>query len=129
MVANQGREGMQKQGRSSQESIVQTWGRVLVPPQGIQITILLSSFVELKSPDKWKMLMKHCLFQKKDHQNQSRDHLNTSFEKRCKLSSTLILICGPIFHSQTIKPPPFFPNGSTVFKALACNGPLCLEKQ
>ena len=31
-VANQGREGMQRQGRSSQETIVQLWGRVLVPP-------------------------------------------------------------------------------------------------
>ena len=41
--ANQGREGMQRQGRGSQETIVQPWGRVLVPPQGIHITISLSS--------------------------------------------------------------------------------------
>ena len=43
IVANQGREGMQRQGRSSQETIVQPWGRVLVPPQGIHIAISLSS--------------------------------------------------------------------------------------
>ena len=29
----QGREGIQKQGRSSQETLVQPWGRVLVSPQ------------------------------------------------------------------------------------------------
>ena len=34
-VVNQAKEAMQRQGRSSQETIVQPWGRVLVPPQGI----------------------------------------------------------------------------------------------
>ena len=42
-VAKTGREGMQKQGRGSQEIIVQAWGRVLVPLQGIHITNSLSS--------------------------------------------------------------------------------------
>ena len=42
-VANQGREGMQRQGKSSQETIVQPWGRVLVLPHGIHITVSLSS--------------------------------------------------------------------------------------
>ena len=46
-IANQGREGMQKQRRSSQETIAQLWVRVLVPPQGIYITIFLSSLAEL----------------------------------------------------------------------------------
>ena len=46
-VANQGREGMQRFGRSSQETTMQTWGSVLVPPQGIYI-VSLSSFTELK---------------------------------------------------------------------------------
>ena len=32
-VANQGREGMQRPVRSSQEKIVQPWGRILVLPQ------------------------------------------------------------------------------------------------
>ena len=41
-VAKQGREEMQRQGRRSQETTVQPWGRVLVPPQGIHITISLS---------------------------------------------------------------------------------------
>ena len=41
--ANQGREGMQRQGRRSQETMVQPWDRVLVPPQGIHRTVSLSS--------------------------------------------------------------------------------------
>ena len=45
-----GSEGMQKQGRSSQEIIVQPWGRVLVPPQGIYIKISLSSSAATKAP-------------------------------------------------------------------------------
>lgn len=43
---NQGREGMQKQGRSSQETKVQLCGgggQVLVLPQEIHITVSLSS--------------------------------------------------------------------------------------
>ena len=37
------REGMQRPGRNSLETIVPPWGRVLVPPQGIYITVSLSS--------------------------------------------------------------------------------------
>ena len=49
-VAYQGREGRQRQGRSSQETIAQPWGRVLVPSEGIHITISLSSLQILKPP-------------------------------------------------------------------------------
>ena len=49
-AANQGREGMRRWGRRSQDTVVQPWGRVLVPPQGIHTTISLSSFTELKPP-------------------------------------------------------------------------------
>ena len=49
-VANQGREGTQRQGRSSQKTLVQPWGGVLGPPQGIHRTISLSSCTELKPP-------------------------------------------------------------------------------
>ena len=49
-VANQGKEGIQTQGRGNQETIVQPWGRVLAPPQGLHITISLSSSTELKPP-------------------------------------------------------------------------------
>ena len=68
-VANQGREGMQKQGRNSQETIVQPWGRVLVPPQGTHITISLSSSAELKphQMEDVNCLMKHSSFQREGH--------------------------------------------------------------
>ena len=45
---------MQQQGRSSQETIVQSWGRILVPPQGIYITISLNSSAGTKAPTQVK---------------------------------------------------------------------------
>ena len=41
---------MQKEGQSSQETIMQPRGRVLVPPQGIYITVSLSSSAGTKAP-------------------------------------------------------------------------------
>ena len=41
---------MQKQRRSSQETIVSPWGRVLVPPRGIHRTLSFSSSVGTKAP-------------------------------------------------------------------------------
>ena len=43
-IANQGREGMLKQGRDCQVTEVQTQGRVLVQPKGIHTTMSLSAF-------------------------------------------------------------------------------------
>ena len=48
-VANQGREGLQKQ-RSSRERKVQPWGRVLVPPQGTHRTLSSISSIGTKAP-------------------------------------------------------------------------------
>ena len=69
-VDNQGREGMQKQGRSSQETIVQPGGRVLVPPQGIRLTISLSSFTELKPATNRRC--QHSSFQRSSSGNHLR---------------------------------------------------------
>ena len=55
-AANQGREGMQKQRRSSQEKIVQPWGRVLVPPQGIYTKYLWVLLQILKSLPRRRMV-------------------------------------------------------------------------
>ena len=38
------------------KAIVQRWGEVLVPPQGIYTAIPLSSSVELRLPPRWKMV-------------------------------------------------------------------------
>ena len=51
IVANKEREGLQRQERSSQET-VQPWGRVLVPPQRTHITVSSELFIELKPPNK-----------------------------------------------------------------------------
>ena len=50
---------MQKQERSSQETVVQPWGRVLVPPQGIYITIPLSCLADTETPTRWKKYAAH----------------------------------------------------------------------
>ena len=46
---------MQREGKSSQEIIVQLWDRVLVLPQGIHRTIF-EVFCRTKTHHKWKML-------------------------------------------------------------------------
>ena len=51
---------MQRQGRNSQETIVQPWGRVLVPPQGIHITTSLSCFADTETPSRWEKLTVCC---------------------------------------------------------------------
>ena len=47
---HQGREGMQRPGRSSQETMVQPRGRGLVPPPEIYITTSVGPAAELKHP-------------------------------------------------------------------------------
>ena len=50
-VANEEREGLQRQETRSEET-VQPWGRVLVPPQGTPIRVSSELFIELKPPNK-----------------------------------------------------------------------------
>ena len=68
-VANKGREGMQRQRRSSLEIIVQPWDRTLVPSQGMHITISLSSSAEIKphQMEDVNHLMKYSSFQREGH--------------------------------------------------------------
>ena len=47
---------MQRQGRNCQETIVQAWGRVLVPRQAIYITTSLSCFTDTETPTRWEQL-------------------------------------------------------------------------
>ena len=55
-IINPGKEGILRQGRGSQETVVKSWGRVLVLPQRIHITISLSSFAEAETATKWEKL-------------------------------------------------------------------------
>ena len=62
-----------------------------------------------KTPTNWKVLTTwwssfHC--RKEGPLEQVVGPLNTSFERKHKLESTLILICGPIFHFPNYKPLP-----------------------
>ena len=75
--------------RHIQETIVQTWGRLLVHFQGIYTIISLSSSTELKPP-----------------RNENKRKGPPDPVLKPPNTSTLILICGPIFYFQTIKPLP-----------------------
>ena len=75
---------MQRQERSSQETIVQPSGRVLVPPRGIHRAISLRSSAELKLPtngrrntlDKVSFISERSQFGNPENQRSlSRDHL------------------------------------------------------
>ena len=61
-----GKGGDTETRESSQETREQAWGRVVVPPQRIHITIPLSSSAELKPPTNGRVnsLMKHFSIQK-----------------------------------------------------------------
>lgn len=48
-------------------------------------------------------MMEHSSFLKRGKEEPVLGPLNTSFERQCKLASTLILICGPISHFQNYK--------------------------
>ena len=84
MLIREGR-GCRDSGRSSQEIIVQPWGRVLVPPQEIHITISLGSSVELKPPTNGRCLLLDEAFfiperrsqfdNLENHRSSSGDHL------------------------------------------------------
>ena len=61
---------MQRQGRRSQETIAQPWDGILVLPQGIRITISLSSSAELnpQQMEDVNYLIKLSSFQREAHQ-------------------------------------------------------------
>ena len=56
----QGREEMQEQGRSSQETIVQPWGKDVIP-QEINITVSLSSYIKFSSVQFSRSVVSHSL--------------------------------------------------------------------
>ena len=58
-VSNQGKEGLQRQGRS-QETEVQLWGWGRVPPQGLQLAISLSCSADSETPTRWGFQLIVC---------------------------------------------------------------------
>ena len=55
-----GSKGMQKQRRNRQETMVQCWSRVKVPPQEILIIISLGWFADIETPTTWEKLIVCC---------------------------------------------------------------------
>ena len=51
---------MLKQRRSRQETVVQPWGRVLIPPQRIHTTVSLSWFADAETLTTWEKLTACC---------------------------------------------------------------------
>ena len=51
---------MLKQGRSRQETVVQPWDRVLIPPQRIHTTVSLSWFADAETLTTWEKLTACC---------------------------------------------------------------------
>ena len=87
---------MQRQGRNSQETIVQSWGKVSVPPQGILITISLNSSIELPPHP----VEKHSSLHREGHSVitlKITDHPETTGGqiKGMQAMHTLILISNP----------------------------------
>ena len=99
-LANQGRERIERQGRNSPETMVQPWGRVLGPPQGICITVSLRSSAELKPPTNGRYYEAFFMLRPPEPVLGPR---NTNFEEECKLISILTIIWGPTFYSQNYK--------------------------
>ena len=88
MVSNQGREGMQKEGRRHQELILQAWGRILLPLQGISV----SQFSHSVMPDS---LRPHGL-------QYTRFHCPSPTPRACSNSCPLSQWCHPPISSSVI---------------------------
>ena len=136
-VADQGREGMQRQGRNIQETIVQPSGRVLVPPQGIHITISLSSSAELNPQQMEDVSILHSReeVRLKEPEKLIKRPLETSlkehrpcthpdpYQQPCPWTIAIKLLPKSTSH------PPASPKlGHTVLRARARSVPLCLGK-
>ena len=88
MVSNQGREGMQQEGRRHQELIPQAWGRILLPLQGISV----SQFSHSVMPDS---LRPHGL-------QHTRFHCPSPTPRACSNSCPLSQWCHPPISSSII---------------------------
>ena len=97
---------MQRPGRSSEETIVQPWGRVLVPLQGIYNNIF-EFFCPTKTPNKWKPERRTA--------RTSPGATNHQLWRRMKACIYPIFMCPcPIFYFWTIKPLPILSQRSAL---------------
>ena len=102
--------------RSSQETTVPLWERVLIPPQGIKIKNIFKLFCWPKTLNKWKMLI-FC-FRKK-----ATRLLNTNFENNARLILPCLLLWPHFLLPNYKTTSQFLPKWGRVFRALACCNP------
>ena len=125
---------MQDREEQSRETIMQPWGRVLVPPQGIHTTKSLSYFSDTETPTRWQKLTV-CFPQACRPQmgwNQEVDDAPPNFPPSHPFTSA------PTNHKnvQKLNMPslnhyyktPHFRLRYTVLRALACSDPVCTIK-
>ena len=131
IVANQGREGMQRQEKSRQETIVEPWGRVLVSHQRIYIAISLSYFADTETSTRWEKLTVCC---PQAHRPQ------TCWNQKVGDADSQLPRHQPIRRMSTSWWCPLWTitikllttpsrSGHTVLRALPYSGPLCLTMQ
>ena len=125
---NQGREEMQRHGRINQETIVQPWVRVLVPPQGIHRTVFLSCFAdtEMKPPTRWEKLTVCCpsACRPQTGWNQKVDDADSHLPHHQPIRRKSTRWSHPPLWKITIKLIISSRWGHTVLRALAHGGPL-----
>ena len=139
-LANQGREGMQRRGRGSQETIEQPGGRVLILLQEAHRTMSLSSSAELKPQqvEDVNYVMKRSSFWRKGHSLVTRrttELIRRTPEARLKDCRTcrhrILVQTLPLNHCYETPhqiPPPLL-SWDTLWKPLARYVLLCLANR
>ena len=127
-VNNYGR-GDGRQGKNSQETIVQPWGRVMVPLQETYITISLSCFMNTETQTRWEKLTVFC-------PQALRCQIGWNWWCWLPITSPLTnqknvheLIMPSLNHCRKLLTAPSSRPRHTVLRALAYCIPLCLAKQ
>ena len=102
----QGWEGMWRKGRSSQETIEKPRGKVLVPPQGMNITILLSSFADTETRTRWEKLTASCWQARRCQTgwNQTTDDADSHFPHHQPVRRMPTRWSGPLWTTSTKYP-------------------------
>ena len=126
-VVSQERARMQRQGRNTQETIVQPGGRVLVPLQGIYITVSLSSFAEIKPPTHERCYEAFFTPGPPEPISGATKHQFWRIIQACLYPN---LCQWPYFLLPNYKTTSYsLPKEGTVYRALACHGFFCLAEQ
>ena len=121
--------GCETREKQSRETIVQPWGKVLVPHQWIHITISLSCFADTETLTRWVWCAAHKQCRPQTSWNQKVDDADSHLPHHQPIRRTSKRWSRPLW-TITIKLLTTLSKlGHTVLRALAHCGPLCLAKQ